>query len=87
MKGQSATTKNKLRVSVFWNTRLEGADGGRLEPQVGLEVLGDLPHETLERQLADQQLGRLLVPPDLTEGDRTGAIPELKAMNAKLTFT
>ena len=41
---------------------LQGADSGGLEPQVGLEVLGDLPDQALEGQLADQQLGRLLVP-------------------------
>ena len=41
---------------------LQGHNGGALEPQVGLEVLGDLPDQALEGQLADQQLGRLLVP-------------------------
>ena len=39
---------------------LEGDDGRRLEAQVSLEVLGDLADEALERQLADQELGRLL---------------------------
>merc|ERR1712193_293511 len=38
-----------------------------LEPQVSLEVLSYLTNKALERQLADQQLGRLLVPPDLPE--------------------
>merc|ERR1711929_37893 len=38
-----------------------------LEPQVGLEVLSDLTNKTLERQLADQQLSGLLVPPYLPE--------------------
>ena len=32
----------------------------RLEAQVGLEVLRDLTHQALKRQLADQQLGGLL---------------------------
>ena len=41
---------------------LERANGGRLEPQVGLEVLGDFTHEALEGKLADEELGRLLVP-------------------------
>ena len=41
---------------------LQGHHGRALEPQVGLEVLGDLPDQALEGQLADQQLGRLLVP-------------------------
>ena len=54
---------------------LEGHDGGALEPQVSLEVLGDLTDQTLEGQLADEQLGGLLVPPDLTEGDCAGPVP------------
>ena len=41
---------------------LQGHHGGALEPQVGLEVLGDLADQALEGQLADQQLGGLLVP-------------------------
>jgi hypothetical protein len=40
-----------------------------------LEVLGDLSHEPLEGELADEQLGRLLVPPDFTEGDRARSEP------------
>ena len=48
---------------------LEGADGRALEAQVALEVLSDLTDETLEWELADEQLGRLLVPTDLTESD------------------
>ena len=50
---------------------LKGHDGGALEAQVGLEVLGDLADETLEWQLADQQLGALLVTTDLTQSDGT----------------
>ena len=50
---------------------LESADGVRLEAEVGLVVLGNLTHEALERELADQELGRLLVATDLTESDRT----------------
>ena len=53
---------------------LEGADGSGLEPQVGLEVLGDLTNKTLEGQLADEQLSGLLVPPDLTEGHGSGPV-------------
>jgi hypothetical protein len=40
---------------------LEGPDGGRLEPEVGLEVLGDLSDQALEGQLADEKLGGLLI--------------------------
>ena len=42
---------------------LQREDGVRLEAQVRLEVLRDLADEALERQLADQQLGGLLVLP------------------------
>ena len=52
---------------------LEGGDGGGLEAQVGLEVLGNLADQALERELADQELGRLLVLADLAQGD--GARP------------
>ena len=38
-----------------------------------LEVLSDLTNETLERELADEQLGRLLVTTNFTEGNGTGA--------------
>ena len=38
---------------------LQGHHGGTLEPQVGFEVLGDLMDQTLEGQLADQQLSGL----------------------------
>jgi hypothetical protein len=53
---------------------LEGADGGTLEAEIGLEVLSNLTDETLERQLADQELRRLLVATDLTESHGTGAV-------------
>ena len=42
---------------------------GALESQIGLEVLGDFTHKTLEGQLPDQKLGALLVTTDLTESD------------------
>ena len=53
---------------------LEREDGRALEAEVGLEVLGDLADEALERELADQELGRLLVAADLAEGDGAGAV-------------
>ena len=53
---------------------LEGHDGGALEPQVSLEVLSDLPDQTLEGQLADEELSGLLVPPDLSESDSAGPV-------------
>lgn len=46
--------------------RGEGRDGY-------LEVLRDLTDETLEGQLADEELCRFLVPTDFTESDCSGA--------------
>jgi len=63
------------RNKVGLNGLLKSADGGGLEAQVGLEVLSDFTDETLEGELADQQLGRLLVATDLTESDGTRLIP------------
>ena len=40
--------------------------------ETNLEVLSDFTNETLEGELADEQLGGLLVPSDLTKGDSTG---------------
>ena len=54
---------------------LQSHDSGALEPQVSFEVLGNLPHQTLEGQLADEELSRLLVPPDLSEGDCARPVP------------
>jgi hypothetical protein len=52
---------------------LQRGDGGALEAEVSLEVLRDLPHEALERQLADEKLRALLVLADLTERNGAGA--------------
>lgn len=57
------------RDEVRLNGLLEGADSRALEAEVALEVLGDLTDKTLERQLADKELSRLLVATDLTERD------------------
>ena len=54
---------------------LQGHDGGALEAQVGLEVLGDLTHQTLEGELADEQLSALLVTTDLTESHGSRPVP------------
>merc|ERR1712045_884733 len=53
---------------------LQSSDGSRLEPEVSLEVLGDLPDKTLEGKLTDQKLGGFLVSPDLTESNSTGPV-------------
>ena len=54
---------------------LEGQDGGGLEPEVGLEVLGDLPDEPLEWKLPDEELGGLLVPSDLPKRHSSWPVP------------
>lgn len=54
-------------------SHLKGTDGRTLKPQVGLEVLGDLPHQPLERQLPDEQLSRLLVATDLSQSHGPGS--------------
>jgi len=56
------------------NRLLESADGRRLEAEVGLEVLSDLTNQTLEGELADEQLSRLLVTTNLTKSDGTRLI-------------
>ena len=53
---------------------LESKDGRALESEIGLEVLGDLTDETLERELADEQVGGLLVTTDLSESDSSRAV-------------
>ena len=54
---------------------LKSSDGGALEAEVSLEVLGDLTNEPLEGQLPDEQLGRLLIATDLAEGHGAGPVP------------
>ena len=53
---------------------LESSDSRALEAEVGLEVLGNLADKTLEGELADEELGRLLVATDLTESDGSRAV-------------
>ena len=53
---------------------LQGEHGGALEAEVALEVLRDLTHQALERELADEQLRRLLVATDLAQGHGAGAV-------------
>ena len=61
---------NQVSLSSF----LEGQHGRALESKIGLEILGDLTHKTLEGQLADEKVGGLLVTTDLTESDRSGTV-------------
>ena len=64
---------------------LEREHGGALEAEVGLEVLRDLAHEALERELADEQLGGLLVAADLPQrhGSRAVAVGLLDAAGGR----
>ena len=48
---------------------LESGNSRALEPQVSLEVLCNFTDQTLEGQLADEQLSGLLVTTDLTESN------------------
>ena len=60
---------------------LQGHDGRALEAQVGLEVLGNLSHKSLEGQLADQKLSGFLVASDFAEGDGARA-ESVRALHA-----
>ena len=62
---------DKVSLSSF----LQSTDGARLEPEISLEVLGNLPDQTLEGQLADQELSALLVTTNLTKSDGSRAVP------------
>jgi hypothetical protein len=62
------------RDKVRLNSLLQRADRTGLEPQVGLEVLGDFTHQALEGQFTDKEFSRLLVPTDFSQGDSTGTV-------------
>ena len=61
---------NKVSLASF----LKSHHSGALETQIGLEILSDFSHKTLEGQLADQQLGGFLVTTDLTKSDCTRSV-------------
>ena len=78
---RDALGMDRAQVSVFEETNevrlggfLEGQHSQSLEAEVTLEVLGDLADETLEGQLADEEVGRLLIPTDLSEGNSSGMV-------------
>ena len=64
----------KERDEVRLDRLLESANGGRLESEVGLKILGDLTNAALEGELSDKELGRLLVSSNLTKSDSTGLV-------------
>merc|ERR1719402_1797863 len=49
---------------------LESSHSGRLEPQVGLKILSNFTHQSLEGKLPDQQFGRLLVTSNFPQSNR-----------------
>ena len=65
----------KKADQVRLSSLLEGQDSAGLEPQVCLEVLGNLTHQPLERQLADEQLRGLLVLADLAKSHSSRPVP------------
>ena len=64
----------KQTHQVRFASLLQRADGGTLELQVGLEILGDLPHQPLERQFPDQKLGGFLVTTDFSKRNSPGPV-------------
>ena len=54
---------------------LESHDGGTLEAEVGLEVLGDLSDEALEGKFADEELRAFLVATDFSQSHSSGPVP------------
>ena len=72
---------NSTQVGVFKQTHqvglacfLKSAYGSTLEAKIRLEVLCDFTDKTLEWQLPDQQLGRLLVSSDFSKGHSTWSV-------------
>ena len=53
---------------------LQSHHSGALETQVSFEVLGDFPHQALERQLTNKQLGGLLITTDLSQSHGPGPV-------------
>ena len=68
---------------------LQSHNGRRLEAEIGLEVLCDLTDETLEGQLADQELRAFLVATDLSQSDssRSVAVRFLDSASGRRAFT
>ena len=72
-----------LHIRAGLGRLLERGNSGALEAEVGLEVLGNLTHETLEGELAEEELGGLLVPTDLTESKSKSETCDLHTANNK----
>jgi len=59
---------------VCFASLLESHDGGALESEISLEILGDFSYQTLEWELSDQKFGALLVTTDLSESYCSGSV-------------
>ena len=71
---------NGTQISVFKQTHqirlsclLKSSHCAALEPQIGLEILSDLSHKSLERKLPYQKLCALLVLSYLSQRHRSGS--------------
>ena len=53
---------------------LQSQDRSGLETEIGLEILSNFANETLERSLADQEIGGLLVLANLSESHSSGTV-------------
>lgn len=64
---------------VGFRSLVESCKGDGLEAEISLEILGDLPHQTIEGLLGDQVNCALLILPDLLQGSfpRTGTTTRL----------
>merc|ERR1719328_539722 len=61
---------NQISLGCF----LKSHDSARLKSQVSLEILSNFTNKSLEGQLANQKLGRLLVTTNFTKSHSTGTI-------------
>src|SRR6184192_4168117 len=59
----------KERDEVGFSGFLEGSNGRALESQIGLVVLSNFSHQSLEREFANQKFSGLLVSSDFSQGD------------------
>ena len=57
------------RDKISLNRFLQSSNSGRLEAEIGFEILSDLTDETLKWELANQKLGRLLISTDFTKSN------------------
>jgi len=60
------------RNEVCFGSLLESKDGRGLEAKIGFVILSNLTNETLEWELADEQLSGLLITTNFTESDSSG---------------